>query len=322
MALASIAELYCQAGFKVLMIDWDLEAPGLERFFKHAIDPDNVLDKLGVLDMLVEYKKQMAQKWQIPEGTEKTLPFENSERFLVPIYDQISIGGKLWLLTAGRRNNECFSRYNNAVLSFDWSDFYQNWEGERYIEWLRRQFNLVADMVLIDSPSGVTEMSSVCTYHLADTVVMFCNPSQQCINGTKKMAQNFKSPKLIELRGGRPLNVLIILAKLERSENTLLQEFKEEFFRSFRDFVSEENGMNIEELWNLGIPYVPKYAFKEVIFRDGNSEDNAERLKKSFNRIFEEIPKYLEPKNELYSFNVITINDHGEEIRNERKRRL
>ncbi|MCP4219822.1 MAG: ParA family protein, partial [bacterium] len=33
MALANIAELFYRDGKKVLMIDWDLEAPGLERFF-------------------------------------------------------------------------------------------------------------------------------------------------------------------------------------------------------------------------------------------------------------------------------------------------
>ncbi len=51
MALANIAELFYQAGLKVLIIDWDLEAPGLERFFpfKH----ETVTDHLGLMDMLL-----------------------------------------------------------------------------------------------------------------------------------------------------------------------------------------------------------------------------------------------------------------------------
>ena len=34
MALANLAELYYQRGLRVLIIDFDLEAPGLERFFE------------------------------------------------------------------------------------------------------------------------------------------------------------------------------------------------------------------------------------------------------------------------------------------------
>ncbi len=33
MALANVAELFLRQGRRVLMIDWDLEAPGLEQFF-------------------------------------------------------------------------------------------------------------------------------------------------------------------------------------------------------------------------------------------------------------------------------------------------
>ncbi len=33
MALANVAELFYREGRRVLMIDWDLEAPGLEQFF-------------------------------------------------------------------------------------------------------------------------------------------------------------------------------------------------------------------------------------------------------------------------------------------------
>ena len=40
MALANIAECFCAQGLRVLMIDWDLEAPGLESFFFEQQTPD------------------------------------------------------------------------------------------------------------------------------------------------------------------------------------------------------------------------------------------------------------------------------------------
>ena len=214
MAVANIAELFSQAGLKVLMIDWDLEAPGLERFFENVIEPDRILKKLGVIDMLLEYKKEMAQEGPVFDILEETPLYKNLDRFTVPIYPASPDRGELRLITAGRRSKAHFSRYANAVLTFDWADFYRNWEGERYIEWLRRQFKQMADVVLIDSRTGVTEMGSVCTYHLADTVVMFCAPNQQNLKGTEKMARHFTSSQVIESRGGRPLQVLIIPARI------------------------------------------------------------------------------------------------------------
>lgn len=38
MALANIADLLYQAHLKTIIIDWDLEAPGLERFYPNKVD--------------------------------------------------------------------------------------------------------------------------------------------------------------------------------------------------------------------------------------------------------------------------------------------
>ena len=38
MALANVAEWLYQRGLRVIMIDWDLEAPGLENFFYSSPD--------------------------------------------------------------------------------------------------------------------------------------------------------------------------------------------------------------------------------------------------------------------------------------------
>ena len=38
MALANVAALLARAGHRVLAIDWDLEAPGLERYFTEPLE--------------------------------------------------------------------------------------------------------------------------------------------------------------------------------------------------------------------------------------------------------------------------------------------
>src|SRR5687768_5726530 len=51
MALANVAALLAQAGRRVLLVDFDLEAPGLARYFDH-LDPD-LDDRPGMIDLLV-----------------------------------------------------------------------------------------------------------------------------------------------------------------------------------------------------------------------------------------------------------------------------
>lgn len=274
MALANVAELFYQAGLRVLMVDWDLEAPGLERFF--PIDLEEVLDRPGIMDMLLGYKKQMSQKLLISEG--KELPFEKPSQLVVDIYPDSSDKGKLYLLTAGRRSKEHFAEYASSLLNFDWQDFYLNWEGELYFEWLRQQFQDVADVVLMDSRTGVTEMGGVCTYQFADVVVMFCAPNQQNLSGIYEMANNFKRPEVQKLRQGRPLDILIVPSRVEdRAETWLLNEFHETFTDKFDRFMPKVLGGGLKSFWDLMIPHVPYYAFNErVVVRErgkAGSED-------------------------------------------------
>ncbi len=105
----------------------------------------------------------------------------------------------MWLLT-GKRSPEHLADYAKAVLNFDWQDFYENWAGEVYIDWLRRHCKKFADVILLDSRTGVTEMGGVCTYRLADVVALFCAANNQNILGTANMVDNLSQPAW--LRGG------------------------------------------------------------------------------------------------------------------------
>lgn len=281
MALANVAELFYQAGLKVLMVDWDLEAPGLERFFFPEKEMEKMLDKPGVIDILLGYKKQMAQELPISEGEEESLPFEKPDQFIVNIYPDVSSKGQLWLLPAGRRSVEHFSEYANAVLTFSWQDFYQNWEGARYFEWLRQQFERIADVVLIDSRTGVTEMGGVCVYQFADVVVLFCSANQQSLEGTYKMLLDFKRPQVQELRG-RPLETVVVPARIEAAESDFLDEFQRGFLSRFAAYTPQALGAGSDQLWRLAIPYIPRYAYKETVAVREKAKASSEEMMEAF----------------------------------------
>ncbi|MBL0344368.1 MAG: AAA family ATPase [Anaerolineales bacterium] len=73
MALANIAWILASNGKKVLVIDWDLEAPGLHRYFApFLIDPE-LHSTTGFIDFLSEYVDASLTKpvepkddWYIP----------------------------------------------------------------------------------------------------------------------------------------------------------------------------------------------------------------------------------------------------------------
>ena len=64
MALANIGVLLSRGGNKTLLIDWDLEAPGLHRYFHKNLtgkiySPDS---SPGLIDMLLDFQKDYPRK--------------------------------------------------------------------------------------------------------------------------------------------------------------------------------------------------------------------------------------------------------------------
>ncbi|MBI1878353.1 MAG: AAA family ATPase, partial [Chloroflexi bacterium] len=266
MALVNIAELMYRAGLKVLMVDWDLEAPGLERFFPDSMK--QVLNTPGVIEMLLAYKEKALQF--SPESGKSLFPVDQIESYIVDIDIDTTSSAKLSLLPAGYRAEGQFAEYVNRIKTFDWQDFYQNWEGEIYFEWLREQLENLADVVLIDSRTGVTEMGGVCTYQLADVVVLLCAANEQNIDGTLQMVKSFSDPRLPELRNGRKLKTLVVPARIEKYELTILNKFRQKFFECFAPYMPselqpDEPQSKRDFFLQFEIPYIPLYAFEEII---------------------------------------------------------
>ena len=61
MALANVAWILAANGERVLVADWDLESPGLHRFFQPFMDP-GVPQLPGVVDFIRTYEWQMEEE--------------------------------------------------------------------------------------------------------------------------------------------------------------------------------------------------------------------------------------------------------------------
>jgi len=287
MALANIADILARRGLRVLAIDFDLEAPGLERYFQ--VEKTAALANPGLIDLLQSFKKSLSGADAIDDSAQ----FRQLERFIFPVFQRpLPNGGELHLLTAGQREPAAqYRQYALAVRTFDWQDFYYNWEGEAFFEWLRGELAHPAnnrpayDVVLVDSRTGVTEMGGVCAYQLADVIVMLCAANHQNVEGTREVARDFRSESVRALRRGRALEMVVVPARIEQRDDSLLDKFFQRFNEFFRDEEPAAFGEAGLSFGDLTIPYQPEYAFEEIVLSDPERREARREIGGAFERL-------------------------------------
>jgi cellulose biosynthesis protein BcsQ len=284
MALANVADLMARSGLRVLMVDFDLEAPGLESFF--PVDGGVIRGQEGLLDLLLTFKYSMS----VASSGEESHAFRRLERFVATIYPARSDGGSLDLITAGRRGtDEQMLRYGAELRRFDWMDFYFTWSGELFFEWLRRTFAERYDVILVDSRTGVTEMGGVCAYQLADAIVVLCGPNTQNLDGTGTMIRHFLSPEVRKVRLDRPVDVLVVPARVDQQDADLRDLFEERFNERFASYLPPAVAAAGLTLWDLQIPYEPRYAFDEQVVTDPGKTDERRGLAAAYGALVQGI---------------------------------
>ena len=116
MCLANAGLLMAGWGYKVLLVDWDLEAPGLENFFKQLVTNTPSLNK-GLIDL-------------ISETTSDDKIIESIDQLWKSAVCRIITkgNGKLDLITAGKRERDKSGKfgdnYYKKVRQFDIKNFY------------------------------------------------------------------------------------------------------------------------------------------------------------------------------------------------------
>jgi cellulose biosynthesis protein BcsQ len=297
MALANVADALARKGLRVLMIDFDLEAPGLEQFFR--IDHDAARRHAGLLDLLLSYKQAMSMISSTAVGTASFRRLQ--EQFITPVYGQLPAGGRLDLLTAGRRgNDQQLNLYALNLRTFDWEDFYFNWAGEAFFEWLRQ--TLLPDqydIVLVDSRTGVTEMGGICAYQLADMIVLMCASNQQNLEGTQNVVKNFLSPEVQALRATRPLQVVVVPSRVEQRDPVLLEQLRNRFDAAFDEYTPEPVRRQGRAFWDLLVPYEPRYAFDEQVISHPQRASERKQMEAAYNGLVDVLGLLAEPGSAL-----------------------
>jgi hypothetical protein len=269
MALANVAWLLATAGKKVLIIDWDLEAPGLHRYVHPFLDDPDLTSSEGLIDFAISYTEEAsAQNPEDKLDPDWFKPYANLTRFATPLDHPFPNSGSLDFIPAGQQGPEYAARVN----SFNWSDFYVHLGGRAVLEEARLRVRERYDFTLIDSRTGVSDTSGICTVQMPDAVVLCFTLNMQSVNGAAAAARS-----MLEQRTGNPLDLFPVAMRVaESSEKIKTEEVRAHAKKRFLSLMSERTVAQTDRdrYWHdVEVPQIPFYAFEEQLayFLDSES---------------------------------------------------
>lgn len=240
--LANVAVLLARWGYRVLAIDWDLEAPGLHHYFKDVM-PEQPAG--GVVDLAGDFLRGL------PEPTAHEIRLDLSD-------------GRLALLAAGRMDGG----YAGRVQAIDWADLYDRGFAT-YLETCRAKWTAEHDFVLIDSRTGIADTAGICTAHLPDQLVVVFTANEQNLRDVVDIAERADRAR-DAMPYDRPKHV--VLPVLSRLDNRVEYERAEHWQRKCADAVrplfSNWLAKAVPEeamLRHLTLPYVSYWSFGEQL---------------------------------------------------------
>lgn len=252
--LSNLAAYFCfYQDKKVLMIDWDLEAPGLHFYFKK-----DELQHKGLLDLMSHYCDIMQQEITVPEDR---IEQEFKEGLFTYVKKDIAISksgrGRIDLMPAGYYDDT----YTRKANHFDWVKFYESLDGGSFIELLKKYLKAQDyDYIFIDSRTGISDYSGICNIQIPDANVVVIAPTDQNVKGCKRVIKRITEAEYVKDQQQRYPIIIPILSRLDPSNNKQRGTWIKKFRTEFR--------AEIDQLIKLSVNLLPDKKHREIITDD------------------------------------------------------
>lgn len=156
----------------MLIVDFDLEAPGVDSYASERLRRPTA----GLVEFVTDYLR----------GGEPP----DVRNY---IYEDSTLGDPsrpVLVMPAGRHDEGYAYRLNQI----NWRELYEHHEGYLMFEDLRAQWQkrLHVDYVLIDSRTGHTDVGGICTRQLPDSVVILFFPNEQNLRGLQRVVADIR----------------------------------------------------------------------------------------------------------------------------------
>ncbi|GAA0497956.1 hypothetical protein Ade02nite_53540 [Paractinoplanes deccanensis] len=261
MALANVAWILAANGKRVLVADWDLESPGLHRFYRPFIDPAALANSGGVIDLVREYEAATLLDVPRDENWHRDLARVSRHAFTIS-WDHFPDGGTLDFLGAGSENRH----YARSVYERDWDEFYERLGGGKLFDALRADMKDHYDYALIDSRTGWSDVAGICTVQMPDVLVDCFTFSEQGIDGAATIAANITREK-----GPRPLRILPVPMRVDLAEKNRAEAGRLAAKQRFAGLPAGLSPAERDLYWaTVEVPYLPFYAYEETLATFGD----------------------------------------------------
>jgi hypothetical protein len=276
MAVANVAWILASSGQRVLAVDWDLESPGLHKFFHPFLDLSTLVATPGVIELVTNYawaavrREERASNWH--------LEYARVMRHAVSLdWQHFPEGATLDFLSAGKQNRD----YSSTVSSFEWDNFYDRLGGGQFFEAVREDMKRNYDYTLIDSRTGLSDVADICTVQFPDILVDCFSLSSQSIDGAASVAQQIDK-RFHE----REIKILPVPMHIDDGEKEKLDAGRTLARSKFAGLPSNMDNEQTAQYWrSVEIPYKPFYAFEEILATFGDEPGSPTSLLASFERL-------------------------------------
>ncbi len=267
MAVANIAWVLASCGKRVLVLDWDLEAPGLQRYFRPFLVDKDLASSEGLVDFFADFILEAITP--LEEG--ELLPDDwyvaqaDILRYAISLDWKFPGTGRVDFVPAGRQGPDYAARF--AAINFQ--HFYDRLGGGTLLEEAKKRMRAEYDYVLIDSRTGVSDTAGISTVQMPDMLVVCFTLNNQSIEGASSVTFNaFEQHKQTFHRGHRDeFRVVPIPTRIEQAEQEMLRQGRHYARARFRELVEAYiPAGEVKAFWNaVEVPYLPYFAFYEIL---------------------------------------------------------
>jgi MinD-like ATPase involved in chromosome partitioning or flagellar assembly len=221
LAVANVAKYLQRFGQKVLAIDLDLEAPGLH--YKFALEPDGGSRRVnkGVVDFIDTF----CRTGKVPGSLSD---------FTVQVSEGESGPGRIWLMPAG---NVPSGDYWRRLARINWHDMFYSEDAPGiplFLEIKQRiEEEFKPDFLLIDSPTGITEVGGVATSVLPDMLVCLVMKNRENLEGAREVLRSIRNAS--RLPGQDAIAIVPVLTRIPEGP----VDKEESVLKQVRDFLNE-----------------------------------------------------------------------------------
>jgi MinD-like ATPase involved in chromosome partitioning or flagellar assembly len=237
MAVANVGRLAAAEarGVPTLLIDWDLDAPGLHEYFPEAG---------SATKGLVEYFLDAATRLETDPGFREGLQGSDGAAVLgaaLPMEAYVVDSGApdLYLMTAGAAEAMATNRYQTGLGELDWAALHRDHPClfQAFRDCLKSRYG----RVLIDSRTGISDVSGICTAVLPDQLVAVFALNAQNRRVARAVAAALEFRRQAD--AARPLTVYPLASRVDHADLAAMQRNLNVFREDFKDVFQNAYGL-------------------------------------------------------------------------------